>query len=146
MKIVPITLKTANQFVKNWHRHHKPSVGHKFSIGINDGDTLVGVAILGRPVARGSDDGFTIEVARLCTNGTKNACSMLYQAAARASKELGYKKIQTYILEIELGTSLKASGWKMETVTAGGHWKHTDGKKRRTDQPTMPKQRWVREL
>lgn len=130
----------------NYHRHHKPSVGHKFSIGLNDDDKLIGVAILGRPVARGSDDGFTIEVARLCTNGTKNACSMLYQAAARASKELGYKKIQTYILEIEPGTSLKASGWKMEAVTAGGQWKHTDGKKRRTDQPTMPKQRWVREL
>lgn len=146
MKIVPITLKTANAFVFNYHRHHKPSVGHKFSIGLNDDDKLIGVAILGRPVARGSDDGFTIEVARLCTNGAKNACSMLYQAAARASKELGYRKIQTYILQIESGTSLKASGWKMEAITAGGHWKHTDGKERRTDQPTMPKQRWVREL
>lgn len=146
MKIVPITLKTANQFVSNYHRHHKPSVGHKFSIGLNDNDKLIGVAIMGRPVARGSDDGFTIEVARLCTNGTKNACSMLYQAAARASKELGYRKIQTYILEIESGTSLKASGWIMEAITAGGQWKHTDGKDRRTDQPTMPKQRWVRKL
>jgi hypothetical protein len=146
MIIVPITLKAANAFVVSYHRHHKPSVGHKFSIGLNDEDNLIGVAIMGRPVARGSDNGFTIEVARLCTNGQKNACSMLYQAAARASKELGYKKIQTYILEIETGTSLKASGWKMEAITAGGQWKHTDGKERRTDQPTMPKQRWVREL
>lgn len=146
MKIVPITLKAANEFVTKHHRHHKPSVGHKFSIGLSDNDNLIGVAIMGRPVARNSDDGFTIEVARLCTNGQKNACSMLYQAAARASKELGYKKIQTYILEIESGTSLKASGWKMEAITAGGQWKHTDGKERRTDQPTMPKQRWVREL
>ena len=146
MKIVPITLKVANQFVTEHHRHHKPSVGHKFSIGLSNDDNLIGVAIMGRPVARRSDDGFTIEVARLCTNGQKNACSMLYQAAARASKELGYKKIQTYILEIETGTSLKASGWKMEAITAGGQWKHTDGKERRTDQPTMPKQRWVREL
>ena len=143
---MPITLKAANQFVAKYHRHHKPSVGHKFSIGLNSNDELIGVAIMGRPVARGSDNGFTIEVARLCTNGQKNACSMLYQAAARASKELGYKKIQTYILEIESGTSLKASGWKMEAITAGGQWKHTDGKERRTDQPTMPKQRWVREL
>jgi hypothetical protein len=146
MIIVPITLKAANAFVASYHRHHKPSVGHKFSIGLNDENNLIGVAIMGRPVARGSDNGFTIEVARLCTNGQKNACSMLYQAAARASKELGYKKIQTYILEIETGTSLKASGWKMEAITAGGQWKHTDGKERRTDQPTMPKQRWVREL
>jgi hypothetical protein len=146
MIIVPITLKAANAFVVSYHRHHKPSVGHKFSIGLNDENNLIGVAIMGRPVARGSDNGFTIEVARLCTNGQKNACSMLYQAAARASKELGYKKIQTYILEIETGTSLKASGWKMEAITAGGQWKHTDGKERRTDQPTMPKQRWVREL
>jgi hypothetical protein len=146
MNIVPITLKAANQFVSQYHRHHKPSVGHKFSIGLNEADVLIGVAIMGRPVARGSDNGFTIEVARLCTNGQKNACSMLYQAAARSSKELGYKKIQTYILEIESGTSLKASGWKMEAITVGGQWKHTDGKERRTDQPTMPKQRWVREL
>jgi len=146
MKIVPITLKTANAFVTQYHRHHKASVGHKFSIGLSENDNLIGVAIMGRPVARGSDNGFTIEVARLCTNGAKNACSMLYQAAARSSKELGYNKIQTYILQIESGTSLKASGWKMEAVTAGGQWKHTDGKERRTDQPTMPKQRWVREL
>lgn len=146
MKIVPITLKAANAFVTQYHRHHKASVGHKFSIGLSENDNLIGVAIMGRPVARGSDNGFTIEVARLCTNGAKNACSMLYQAAARASKELGYKKIQTYILEIESGTSLKASGWKMEAITAGGQWKHTDGKERRTDQPIMPKQRWVREL
>ena len=146
MKIVPITLKAANAFVTQYHRHHKASVGHKFSIGLSEDDVLIGVAIMGRPVARGSDNGFTIEVARLCTNGAKNACSMLYQAAARSSKELGYNKIQTYILQIESGTSLKASGWKMEAVTAGGQWKHTDGKERRTDQPTMPKQRWVREL
>jgi len=146
MKIVPITLKAANAFVTQYHRHHKASVGHKFSIGLSENDNLIGVAIMGRPVARGSDNGFTIEVARLCTNGAKNACSMLYQAAARSSKELGYNKIQTYILQIESGTSLKASGWKMEAVTAGGQWKHTDGKKRRIDQPTMPKQRWVREL
>lgn len=142
---MPITLKTANQFVSNYHRHHKPSIGHKFSIGLNDNDDLIGVAILGRPVARGSDDGFTIEVARLCTNGTKNACSMLYQAAARASKELGYKKIQTYILEVESGTSLKASGWKMEAITAGGRWDHTHGF-RNNQHPLEPKQRWVRKL
>ena len=146
MTIVPITLKAANAFVTAYHRHHEPTVGHKFSIGLSENDDLIGVAIMGRPVARGSDNGFTIEVARLCTNGAKNACSMLYQAAARSAKELGYRKIQTYILESESGTSLKASGWKMEAVTAGGQWKHTDGKQRKTNQPIMPKQRWVRDL
>jgi len=145
MKIVPITLKTANQFVSNYHRHHKPSVGHKFSIGLNNNDDLIGVAIMGRPVARGSDDGFTIEVARLCTNGAKNACSMLYQAAARASKELGYKKIQTYILNDESGISLKAAGWKLECITKGGKWIHTHGE-RNNYHPIQSKQRWARNL
>ncbi len=142
---MPITLKAANQFVAKYHRHHKPSVGHKFSIGLNSNDELIGVAIMGRPVARGSDNGFTIEVARLCTNGQKNACSMLYQAAARASKELGFNKIQTYILQSESGVSLKASGWKLEDLTAGGEWKHTHGK-RNNHHPIQPKQRWVRQL
>lgn len=142
---MPITLKAANDFVAQYHRHHKPSVGHKFSIGLNNNDDLIGVAIMGRPVARGSNDGFTIEVARLCTNGAKNACSMLYQAAARASKELGYKKIQTYILQSESGTSLKASGWQMEATTAGGRWNHTHGL-RNNEHPLEPKQRWVRAL
>ena len=145
MKIVPITLKNANQFVKSFHRHHKPTVGHKFSIGLNDGNTLIGVAILGRPVARGCDDGLTIEVARLCTNGTKNACSMLYQAAARASKELGYKKIQTYILDVENAASLKGAGWIFEAKTQGGKWQHTHGF-RNNNFPNTPKQRWVRML
>jgi hypothetical protein len=145
MNIVPITLKAANQFVSQYHRHHKPTVGHKFSIGLSHEDNLIGVAIMGRPVARGSNNGFTIEVARLCTTGAKNACSMLYQAAARASKELGYKKIQTYILQSESGISLKGAGWKIETITAGGTWKHTHGK-RNNDHPLEPKQRWVRDL
>ena len=145
MTIVPITLKAANAFVATYHRHHKPTVGHKFSIGLSVNDDIIGVAIMGRPVARGSDNGFTIEVARLCTNGAKNACSMLYQAAARASKELGYNKIQTYILQSELGTSLKASGWKKEAITMGGEWQHTHGK-RNNNHPIEPKQRWARIL
>jgi len=145
MKIVPITLKAANAFVNKYHRHHKATIGHKFSIGLSDSRDLIGVAIMGRPVARGSDDGFTIEVARLCTNGTKNACSMLYQAAARASKELGYKKIQTYILDEESGVSLKAANWKMEALTSGGKWVHSHGN-RNNNHPLQPKQRWVRTL
>jgi hypothetical protein len=146
MVIIPMTLKDANAYVLEKHRHHKPSVGHKFSIGLFIGNNLVGVAICGRPVARGSDDGLTLEVSRLCTDGTANACSKLYGACARIAKEMGYKKIQTYVLQSEPGTSLKASGWTMEAITAGGQWKYTNGKPRRTDQPTEPKQRWVKFL
>ena len=146
MIIVPITLKKANEIVTQWHRHHKPSVGHKFSIALLQDEDYIGIAICGRPVARGSDDGLTLEVARLCTDGTPNACSKLYGACARVAKEMGYVKIQTYILQSEPGTSLKASGWIMEAVTAGGQWKRTDGVINRTDQPTEPKQRWVKFL
>ena len=146
MNIVPISLKKANEVVTQWHRHHKPSRGHKFSIALMKDSVYVGIAICGRPVARGSDDGLTLEVARLCTDGTPNACSKLYGACARVAKEMGYVKIQTYILESEPGISLKASGWIMEAVTAGGQWKRTDGVINRTDQPTEPKQRWVKFL
>ncbi len=146
MNIVPITLKKANQIVTQWHRHHKPSRGHKFSIALIKDSVYIGIAICGRPVARGSDDGLTLEVARLCTDGTPNACSKLYGACARVAKEMGYAKIQTYILESEPGTSLKASGWIMEAVTAGGQWKRADGIINRTDQPIEPKQRWVKFL
>jgi hypothetical protein len=143
MKIVPMTLKAANEYVSKYHRHHKPSIRHKLSIGlVDDKDELIGVAILGRPVNRYCDNGFTLEVARLCTDGTSNACSKLYGASARIAKEMGYNKIQTYILDVELGTSLKASGWKFVALTKGGVWKHKDGKPRRTDQPLNPKQRW----
>jgi hypothetical protein len=144
MRICPITLKEANTFVLNNHRHHKPTVGHKWSIGLMDGDQLVGVAIVGRPVARHSDNGITAEVTRLATNGIKNGCSMLYGACARVAKAMGYTKIQTYILDYELGTSLKASGWQLEAFTAGGQWVRNDGVINRTDQPTNPKQRWIK--
>lgn len=146
MVIIPITLKKANEFVADHHRHHKPVVGHKFSVGLILNSELIGVVIVGRPVARLADDGLTAEVTRLVTLGQPNACSKLYGASARICKEMGYLKIQTYILDSETGISLKASGWIMEAKSAGGQWKHTDGKERRTDQSTEPKQRWVKYL
>ena len=112
LKLVPITFKKANEFVKQHHRHHKPVVGHKFSVACQNDGVLCGVAIAGRPVSRHLDNGFTIEVNRLCTDGTKNACSMLYSAVWRIAKPMGYKKAITYILESESGTSLRAAGWK----------------------------------
>lgn len=112
LEIVPMTLREANAFVEQNHRHHGPVAGHKFSIGLSDGEQIVGVAIIGRPVSRHLDDGWTLEVNRLCTDGSRNACSMLYAAAWRAARAMGYKRLVTYILESENGASLRAAGWK----------------------------------
>lgn len=91
-----MTLREANAYVEQHHRHHGPVVGHKFSIGLSDGEKIVGVAIVGRPVSRHLDDGWTLEVNRLCTDGTHNACSMLCAAAWRAARAMGYKRLVTY--------------------------------------------------
>lgn len=123
LNIVPISLKQANNFVENLHRHHSKVQGHKFSIAASDGEKIVGVCIVGRPVSRFLDDGNTLEVTRLCTDGTYNACSILYARAARIAKDMGYKKIITYILQSESGVSLKASGWTLEQEdVGGGNW------------------------
>ena len=122
LEVCPITLKEANAFVEQHHRHHKPVVGHKFSIGATDGEKIVGVAIVGRPVSRYLDDGWTLEVTRLCTDGTRNACSMLYAAAWRAARAVGYHKLVTYTLESEDGASVKAAGWKCVGQAGGLRW------------------------
>ena len=122
LDIVPVSLAEANEFVLEHHRHHKPVTGHKFSIGCTDGEKIVGVAIVGRPVARFLDDGWTLEITRLCTDGTRNACSMLYAAAWRAARAMGYKKIITYILESENGASVKAAGFKCVGEAGGLRW------------------------
>ena len=124
LEIVPITFKEANAFVERHHRHHKPVTGHKFSIACASvqRDEIVGVAMIGRPVSRYLDDGWTLEVNRCCTDGTKNACSMLYSAAWRAARAMGYRKLITYILESETGTSLRASGWKCVGKCGGLKW------------------------
>lgn len=96
LSLTPVSLSEANAFVARCHRHHKPVVGHKFSIGCMADGRLVGVAIVGRPVSRYLDNGLTLEVNRLCTDGTKNACSFLYAAAWRAARAMGYRKIVTY--------------------------------------------------
>ena len=103
LEIVPMTLREANAFVEQNHRHHGATVGHKFSIGLSDGEKIVGGAIVGRPVSRHLDDGWTLEVNRLCTDGTRNACSMLYAAAWRAARAMGYKRVVTYILDTKNG-------------------------------------------
>ena len=122
IRLVPTTLREANAFVKAHHRHHKPVTGHKFSIGCEVEGRLVGVVIAGRPVSRYLDDGLTLEVNRLCTTGEKNACSMLYAAAARAAKAMGYRKIITYTLDTEDGASIRAAGWTCAGSAGGIRW------------------------
>ena len=136
LTLTPINLKTANAFVQQYHRHHKPTRGHKFSIGVSENGALVGVAICGRPVARRLDDGYTLEVNRLCTNGTPNACSILYAAAYRAARAMGYNKVVTYILDTESGTSLRASGWRCAGLAGGREWTGS----RRPPEPLYPAQ------
>src|SRR5262245_47598573 len=122
MTIERLELDEANAFVRQHHRHHRPVIGHVFSIGAALNGQIVGVAIVGRPVARMRDDGVTAEVTRLCTDGTRNACSFLYGAAARAAFALGFKRIGTYILATEPGTSLTAAGWRLIGGTPGRSW------------------------
>lgn len=146
--VVPLTLTQLNAFVEQHHRHHKKVQGHRFSLGVERDGIVVGACSVGRPVARGCDPYRTAEVTRLVTDGTKNACSILYAAAARACAAMGFIRIQTYILDAEPGTSLKASGWQLDGLTSGGDWNCSEANAgtRRVDQPQGPKQRWAREL
>ena len=109
-------------FINTYHRHHKAPVGSIFQIAAAVNDKIVGVAMVGRPVSRVLDNGWTLEVNRLCSDGTKNVSSMLYAAAWRVARNLGYKKLITYILKNETGTSLKAAGWKEVGKCGGGSW------------------------
>lgn len=112
MEIAPITLRAACEFITQHHRHNKPPRGWKFGVSVVDGGAVVGVATAGRPVARAIDDGLTLEVNRTCTNGAKNANSMLYGAVWRAAKAMGYKRCITYTQADESGASLRAAGFR----------------------------------
>ena len=142
IEIKPCSLKEANDYVANYHRHHKPSAGHKFSIKVVDenGQTH-GVAICGRPVSRHLDNGETLEINRVCTDGTYNACSLLYGACARIARNMGYRKIITYILLSENGASLKASNFICEGEAGKEVW---TGKRSGRDNgvPKERKTRW----
>ena len=150
--IRPITLRAAGEFVRAVHRHHAPPQGGLFAAALYDGETLLGVAIAGRPVARALDDGLTIEVTRVAvTEGSRNACSQLYGAICRAAAALGYTRAITYTLASEVGSSCKAAGFVCEGEAGGGRWKRSE-----RDQvslfdiaPSYPieeKRRWVRSL
>lgn len=149
LEIVPVTLQQANDFVRRLHRHNKPVTGHRFSVGVADeAGTLRGVAIVGRPVAPRLDDGKAAEITRLCTDGARNACSMLYGAARRAARALGYGPIYTYTLPDEGGASLRAAGFALDKADAGGSaamWHSRDGRKAQPvgDDLIGGKWRWV---
>jgi tRNA A37 N6-isopentenylltransferase MiaA len=119
LALTPLSLKDARRYVEQHHRHNRAPQGGLFAVEVKAASELAGVAIIGRPVARMLDDGATCEVTRLCTNGSRNCCSLLYGASARAARALGYRKIITYTLASEPGTSLKASGWKVEAEIKG---------------------------
>jgi hypothetical protein len=154
LSVVPLTLIEARRYVAEHHRHNEPPIGHRFSIGIRDGDDLVGVVIAGRPVARALDDGLTMELLRLTTTGSRNACSKLYGAACRASFAMGYRRVITYTLEDESGVSLRAAGFREEVRGSKDRaWVYGDSPRalqmpRLFDPPKMPtgpKVRWIRE-
>lgn len=158
MKAVPIELKQAQAYINEKHRHHIASHRDKFRVGCEVDGKLCGVAQVGRPVSRCLDDGNTLEVLRLCSDGSRDVCSFLYSRCARIAKEMGYARIITYILETESGTSLKASGWHLEAENVGGISWDTPSRPRETEDmqmsmfeqkrkyPSCKKQRWVKEL
>lgn len=122
----PCTITDARRFVGRYHRHNAAPLGALFAVGLRtlEAADLVAVAMIGRPVARRLEDGVTAEIQRVCTLGQPNACSMLYGAAVRACRALGYRRVITYTLVSESGSSLRASGGKPEpaTVRDGQSW------------------------
>lgn len=148
LRVVPLELREANAFVEEHHRHHKRVQGHRFSIGaVDENDVLHACAVLGRPTS-GLDPKRILEVTRMCSDGTYNACSILYSAAARAARAIGYERIQTYIFENENGSSLLASGWFLERKAhpSGRHHSRSDGQPRNTTYVEIGKTLWVKDL
>ena len=141
LTVVPLTLTEAHRFTLDNHRHHKPAVGGLFAIGAALDGVVVGCVVVGRPVARMSADGWTVEVTRLATDGSRNACSMLYRAAWRAARAMGYRRLVTYTLPEEGGSSLRAAGFRLIGEAGGGSWSRED--RPRVDlHPTQVKLRW----
>lgn len=143
LRITPTSLREANAFVGRHHRHHGPDRGCICVLAVSDEEAVRGVAIIGRPKSRELQDGFTAEVTRLCTDGARNACSMLYRAAWRAVRALGYLKLVTYTLPEEGGASLRGAGWRCIGKAGGGSWDTpTSGRPRVDLHPTQEKLRW----
>jgi hypothetical protein len=141
--IVPLTLAAANAFVREHHRHNKPVVGHKFSIGLTQDGVLVGVGIAGRPVSRYLDDGMTLELTRVCVApGHANACSKLLGRLKQLGQLMGYTRIKTYTLLEESGSSLRAVGAVPERQCPPSRWNRPGA----CYQPVYEKEKWRWEL
>jgi hypothetical protein len=134
----------ANEYVRSHHRHSKPVQGYKFAVAACNGE-LCGVGIAGRPVARALDDGSTIEILRVCTDGTRNACSLLYGALCRAAANLGYRLAVTYTRESESGSSLRAAGFSPVANVKDRQW-DTPSRPREDRELIGDKIRWQRKL
>ena len=139
--LCPVTLREARAFVTANHRTHRAPQGGLFAIGASDGVSVRAVVIVGKPVARLANDGWTAEVVRLCSDGSRNACSLLYSAAWKVARAMGYRKLITYTLAEEGGASLRASGWHVVGETSGGKWSR-GARPRVDDHPTQSKLRW----
>lgn len=143
LTVVPVDFAEACAFIRQHHRHHIPPVGHKAAIAVADEQGIRGVAVLGRPIARALDDGWTLEVTRVATDGAHNACSKLYGASWKLAQALGYRKLITYTLRSESGSSLKAVGWRCyeATVRPGQSWSRPS-RPRIDKHPLQAKLRW----
>ncbi len=144
LRVVPCTIGEARAFISTHHRHHPPPVSGLFALACAVDSQIVGVAIVGRPVARMAQDGWTAELTRMATDGTKNACSMLYGAAWRAARALGWLRLVTYTLPEEGGASLRAAGWRCIGEAGGGSWSRAN--RPRVDMhPLQVKMKWEAE-
>lgn len=142
LELVPITLREACAFVRAHHRHHAAPRGCRFVFGAADDGVVVGVAIVGRPIARCLADQWTAEVTRLCVlESTRNACSLLYAACWRAARALGFRRLVTYTLPEEGGASLRGAGWRVVGETRAGSWSRTS-RPRVDEHPLQGKLRW----
>ena len=144
MILRPITLRGANDEVTRLHRHHPPARGCCFCLSVvDDGGIVHGVAIVGRPVARMLQDGVTAEVIRVATDGTRTACWLLYGAAWRAARAIGYTRMITYTLPEEGGATLRGAGWACVSESAGGgEWSCPSRPRAAMKSPTTKKCRW----
>lgn len=143
LELSPCTLREARAFVAQWHRHHRAPQGGLFAVAAVASAEVVGVAIVGKPVARMLNDGWTAEVTRLASLGTHNVCSLLYGACWRAARALGYRRLVTYTLQSEGGASLRAAGWTLIGQAGGGSWSRRD-RPRVDTHPLQTKLRWQR--
>jgi hypothetical protein len=151
MRLQPTTLRKANDFVAEHHRHNGRTArnGGKWACAVEIGGEIVGVAIVGNPLSATYMDGYTAEVLRVCTNekAQRGACSMLYQACWRAWKAMGGRRLITYTLKSESGASLRGAGWQIvgETKPVKPGWRkndHLNNERVYAEVMDQPKNRW----